>query len=88
MSKGHRDWISADEIEILTFGSDKVCTGAVKVRVDGTPSIPDDAWVQVIGTWRPQPISAPGSEELPVLVVGDLARIAPPEDPYGWAVVT
>lgn len=34
MSKGHRDWISADEIEILTFGSDKVCTGAVKVRVE------------------------------------------------------
>ena len=55
---------------------------AVKVRVAGVPAVADDEWVRVTGTWRPAPIAAPESQELPVLEVRDLIRIPMPENPY------
>ena len=70
---------------VLTRMSLNCCAAdgfAVKVRVEGAPAVADDEWVEVTGTWRPQPLAAPESRELPVLVVEDLVRVAEPENPY------
>lgn len=70
---------------VLTRMSLNCCAAdgfAVKVRVEGAPAVADDEWVEVTGTWRPQPLAAPESQELPVLVVEDLARVGEPENPY------
>ena len=70
---------------VLTRMSLNCCAAdgfAVKVRVDGAPAVADDDWVEVVGTWRPVPIAAPESQELPVLVVEDLSRTQEPENPY------
>lgn len=70
---------------VLTRMSLNCCAAdgfAVKVRVAGAPAVADDEWVQVTGSWRPAPIAAPESRELPVLDVRDLIRIPMPENPY------
>lgn len=70
---------------VLTRMSLNCCAAdgfAVKVAVAGAPAVADDAWVEVVGTWRPAPIATPDSQELPVLEVEDLARITAPENPY------
>ncbi len=70
---------------VLTRMSLNCCAAdgfAVKVRVEGAPAVADDEWVQVVGTWRPAPIVAPEAQELPVLDVDDLRRMAVPENPY------
>lgn len=70
---------------VLTRMSLNCCAAdgfAVKVRVEGAPAVADDDWVEVVGTWRPAPIAAPESQELPVLVVEDLSRTREPENPY------
>ena len=70
---------------VLTRMSLNCCAAdgfAVKVRVEGAPAVADDEWVEVTGTWRPEPLAAPESQELPVLVVEDLARVGEPENPY------
>jgi uncharacterized repeat protein (TIGR03943 family) len=70
---------------VLTRMSLNCCAAdgfAVKVRVAGAPAVADDEWVRVTGTWRPAPIAAPESRELPVLDVRDLIRVPMPENPY------
>ncbi|HET6968806.1 MAG TPA: TIGR03943 family protein [Ornithinibacter sp.] len=70
---------------VLTRMSLNCCAAdgfAVKVRVEGAPAVADDEWVEVTGTWRPEPLAAPESQQLPVLVVQDLVRVAEPENPY------
>lgn len=70
---------------VLTRMSLNCCAAdgfAVKVAVDGVPAVANDEWVEVVGTWRTEPIAASGSQQLPVLVVEDLARVEEPENPY------
>ena len=70
---------------VLTRMSLNCCAAdgfAVKVRVEGAPAVADDDWVEVVGTWRPAPIAALESQELPVLEVEDLSRTQEPENPY------
>jgi uncharacterized repeat protein (TIGR03943 family) len=55
---------------------------AIKVAVAGAPAVADDEWVHVVGTWRPAPIATPETQQLPVLEVEELTRIAAPENPY------
>ena len=70
---------------VLTRMSLNCCAAdgfAVKVRVEGADAVPDDEWVEVLGTWRPAPVAAPGAEELPVVEVQWMDRISVPFNPY------
>ncbi len=72
---------------VLTRMSLNCCAAdgfAVKVAVEDAPPVPDDEWVEVVGTWKPAPLAVPGGvdPELPVLVIEDLSRTAVPENPY------
>lgn len=70
---------------VLTRMSLSCCAAdgfAVKVAVEGAPAVRDDAWVDVIGTWRPAPLATPDDVRLPVLVVEGLEPVPVPENPY------
>jgi uncharacterized repeat protein (TIGR03943 family) len=53
-----------------------------KVEIRGADAPPEDAWVTVTGTWRPQ--GALGSDEAwpPVLDAASVKRVAQPANPY------
>lgn len=70
---------------VLTRMSLNCCAAdgfAVKVAVRDAPTVRDDAWVRVVGTWEPAPLATPDDQRLPVLVVEDLEPVAVPENPY------
>jgi uncharacterized repeat protein (TIGR03943 family) len=70
---------------VLTRMSLNCCAAdgfAVKVRVDGADAVPDDQWVEVLGTWRPAPVATPGDRDLPVVEVQWMDRISTPFNPY------
>lgn len=70
---------------VLTRMSLNCCAAdgfAVKVRVEGADAVPDDQWVEVLGTWRPAPVAPPGAVELPVVEVQWMDRISVPFNPY------
>lgn len=70
---------------VLTRMSLNCCAAdgfAVKVAVEGVPPVADDVWVQVVGTWRPEPLVSVEQQVLPVLEVEDLTRVQAPENPY------
>lgn len=70
---------------VLTRMSLNCCAAdgfAVKVAVRDAPTVRDDEWVEVVGTWEPAPLATPDDQRLPVLVVEDLESVAVPENPY------
>lgn len=56
---------------------------AIKVDVQGGEKLPDNTWVEVVGTWVPTPPSAdPQRPGLPIVRIETMTRIPKPQNPY------
>lgn len=55
---------------------------AIKVDVIGGERLPDDTWVEVVGTWEPTPADVDPASALAVLRIEEMQTVAAPAQPY------
>jgi uncharacterized repeat protein (TIGR03943 family) len=55
---------------------------AIKVDVIGGERLPDDTWLEVVGTWQPTPADADPASALAVLRIEEMRTVKTPAQPY------
>jgi uncharacterized repeat protein (TIGR03943 family) len=55
---------------------------AIKVDVIGGERLPDDTWIEAVGTWQPTPADADPASALAVLRIDEMRTVRAPAQPY------